>query len=271
MFSDWPMEQVEAWVQAVGATEAEIEDLLADGREEVRRWGTWVLEQRERLACEEARMVRLCQKERTLVRQGFRLVAGVDEAGRGPLAGPVVAAAVVFPPGLVVPGVRDSKTLTPARRQLLYDLIRRKALAVGVGVVPSQIIDEQNILQASLMAMRRAVDSLPVVPNYCLVDGNRLPELPCPAEAVVDGDATCFVIAAASIVAKVYRDRLMAELDRQYPGYGLAAHKGYPTRAHLEAIRRLGPSPVHRQTFKGVRDWEAGTAGVAGGSPDLAE
>ncbi|MBE3577382.1 MAG: ribonuclease HII [Limnochordales bacterium] len=242
------------WVETAGASTGELEELLGDPRAEVRQLGEMVLEHYEEICREEERLRNLCRRERELQSEGYRVIAGVDEAGRGPLAGPVVAAAVIFPPGVMLPGIRDSKTLTPARRKQLYDLICRKALACAVGVVSNEIIDECNILQATMLAMRQAVEALPVVPDFCLVDGNRLPELPCPGEAVVDADATCFVVACAGIVAKVYRDRLMEELDRRYPGYGLASHKGYATAAHLEAIRQLGPSPVHRISFKGVRE-----------------
>jgi ribonuclease HII len=254
LFRDWTLERVQRWVETAGATTSEIEELLDDDRQEVRQLAETVLQQYEHIRVEEERLRDLCRREQELRGKGFLLVAGVDEAGRGPLAGPVVAAAVIFPPGVTIPGVRDSKTLTPARREMLYELICRKALATGVGVVSNEIIDERNVLQATMLAMRQAVEALSLVPDYCLIDGNRLPELPCPGEAVVDGDATCFTVACAGIVAKVYRDRLMDELDRRYPGYGLATHKGYPTAAHLEAIRQLGPSPVHRITFKGVRE-----------------
>jgi ribonuclease HII len=182
------------------------------------------------------------------------LVVGLDEAGRGPLAGPVIAAAVVLPPGrTVINGLTDSKLLAPDRRELLAGRIEARALAWAVGRAEVEEIDRLNILWASLLAMERAFDALGCLPARALVDGDRCPRLRCAAEAVVGGDASVRCISAASILAKVARDREMAELDVRYPGYGFARHKGYGTRAHLEALRRLGASPVHRRSFAPVR------------------
>lgn len=185
--------------------------------------------------------------------RGVRSVAGIDEAGRGPLAGPVVAAAVIL--GERVPeGIDDSKKLSPARRERLHDEIRATALTVGVGIVDAGEIDRLNILQATLLAMRRAVDSLSIPADHLLVDGNH----PIPGfssqTTVVGGDARFLPIAAASIIAKVTRDRIMDELHRLYPAYGFDRHRGYGTRHHLDAIARHGVSPVHRTTFAGVRE-----------------
>ncbi len=184
--------------------------------------------------------------------RGFFAPAGVDEAGRGPLAGPVVAAAVILPPGYSNPDIRDSKKLSPKQRERLYPVIRRDAVACAVALATAEEIDGVNILQASLLAMRRAVEALASPPDFLLVDGNR--RIPCgiSQETLVGGDGRCLSIAAASVLAKVERDRMMGEFDRIYPGYGFAVHKGYPTRDHFEAIRRLGPSPIHRRTFRGV-------------------
>ncbi len=176
-------------------------------------------------------------------------IAGVDEAGRGPLAGPVVAAAVILDPARPIPGLADSKRLTARRRAELEARIRERALAWALGRAEVGEIDRLNILQASLLAMQRAVEALDPAPDRVLVDGNRLPRLGIPAAAVVGGDARVPEISAASILAKEARDREMCELDRRYPGYGFAGHKGYPTRAHLEALERVGVSPVHRRTF----------------------
>lgn len=186
------------------------------------------------------------------------LTAGVDEAGRGPLAGPVVAAAVILDPSRPVDGVADSKALSPARRSVLADEIRAHSLAWGLGWSEPAEIDEVNILQATMLAMRRALAALAVAPVHVQVDGNRVPSLDglgldCTIEAVVRGDASVASIGAASILAKVARDRHMAELDDRYPGYGFAVHKGYPTAAHVAALRRLGPSPVHRRSFGPVQ------------------
>lgn len=180
-------------------------------------------------------------------------VAGVDEAGRGPLAGPVVAAAVILPARPCLDGLDDSKKLKPAQRQTLAAAIEARALAWALGRAEVEEIDRLNILQASLLAMRRAVAALAVRPAALLVDGNQDPRCGLPTTTVVGGDGRWAPIAAASILAKVHRDREMARLDQCYPGYGLARHKGYPTAAHLQALARLGASPIHRRSFAPVR------------------
>lgn len=183
---------------------------------------------------------------------GLRIVAGVDEAGRGPLAGPVAAAAVILPEGEPIAGLNDSKLLTEAVRERLFEEIHLRAL-VGVGWASPEEIDALNILQASLLAMRRAVGALPLAPLCLLIDGNqRIPGLRMVQRTIVKGDARSASIGAASIVAKVTRDQRMRELCAAHPGYGFSRHKGYPTPDHYEALRRLGPSPVHRRTFRGV-------------------
>jgi len=184
---------------------------------------------------------------------GPRLVAGVDEAGRGPLAGPVVAAAVVLNDLQPVRGLADSKTLSPRRRERLYDEIRAKALCCSVAEASAREIDELNILQATLLAMRRAVEGLRLPPQLVLVDGNRVPVLNMPVHAVVKGDAKVQAIAAASILAKVHRDRLCLQLHERFPQYGFAGHKGYPTAEHLQALRVHGACVEHRQSFAPVR------------------
>jgi ribonuclease HII len=184
---------------------------------------------------------------------GPGLLAGVDEAGRGPLAGPVVAAAVMLDELHPIRGLADSKTLSPRRRERLFDEIRAKALCCCVAEASAQEIDQLNILQATLLAMRRAVDGLRLRPHRVLVDGNRLPVLAMPAQAIVKGDAKVQAIAAASILAKVHRDRLCLELHERYPQYGFAAHKGYPTAEHLLALRTHGPCAEHRRSFAPVR------------------
>ena len=181
------------------------------------------------------------------------LVAGVDEAGRGPLAGPVVAAAVILDELAPIEGLADSKVLSARRRDALFDEIRAKALCCSIAQASVQEIDELNILQATMLAMRRAVLGLRLMPGWVRVDGNRLPVLPMAAEAVVGGDAKVPAISAASILAKVTRDRMCLELHARHPGYGFEAHKGYPTPEHLEALHRLGPTPDHRMSFAPVR------------------
>lgn len=180
------------------------------------------------------------------------LIAGVDEVGRGPLAGPVVAAAVILDPARPIAGLADSKTLSPLRREQLAVEIRAKALAWALGRAEVAEIDRLNILQASLLAMQRAIAALSIVPDQALVDGNRCPLLACPCRAIVRGDATVPAISAASILAKVARDAEMGELHERYPRYGFAQHKGYPTAAHRDALRRFGPCPEHRRSFAPV-------------------
>lgn len=187
--------------------------------------------------------------ETALRAQGVSVICGIDEAGRGPLAGPVCAAACILPAGLELPGLNDSKKLTEKRREALYTQIIAQAVAWAVCLVDEKTIDEINILQATFRAMRGAVDGLSVRPDLCLVDGNRDPGLGLRTQTVVKGDAACASIAAASILAKVTRDRLMVQLDAQYPGYGFAAHKGYGTKAHYAALDALGLCPIHRRSF----------------------
>lgn len=181
--------------------------------------------------------------------QGFSAVCGIDEAGRGPLAGPVCAAAVILPPDCDISGLNDSKKLSEKKREALFPVIQEKALAFGIGWATAEEIDRVNILQATFLAMARAVEALPAPADYALVDGNRMPPLPIPGETIVKGDATSASIAAASILAKVSRDRLLRRLDEEHPEYGFAKHKGYGTKAHYEAIRKYGLLPEHRRGF----------------------
>lgn len=187
-------------------------------------------------------------------RMGYRLVAGIDEAGRGPLAGPVVAAAVILPDGEDFSGVDDSKKLSASARERLYDLIYEKALAIGVGISDHQVIDRINILQATLSAMREAVGSLCRPADYLLIDGTSGIPVSIPQRTIKKGDSASISIAAASIIAKVTRDRMMTAYEDVYPGYGFREHKGYACATHLAAIAGLGPSPIHRKTFRGVRE-----------------
>ncbi len=196
-------------------------------------------------------------EEESLAAQGYPLVAGVDEVGRGALAGPVVAAAVILPRGLKAPWlrqVRDSKQLTPAVRELLCDYIHQAAIAIGIGTVGHEVIDAQGIIRATRLAMKSAIEQLVPPPQYLLIDYLNLPEVKLPQKAIVDGDSLCLSIACASIVAKVARDRLMVALDGLYPGYGLAQHKGYGTPQHLDCLHQRGPCPSHRRSFQPVRD-----------------
>jgi ribonuclease HII len=184
--------------------------------------------------------------------RGARRIAGVDEVGRGPLFGPVVAAAVILAPGFRLDGLTDSKKL-PEKKRVEFDVaIRANAVAWAVAQVDAETIDRINIRQASLLAMRRAVAQLALSPDFLLIDGRDSIEWGCPQQAVIHGDATSLSIAAASVLAKVHRDRLLVALDREFPGYGLASHKGYPCPAHLDALARLGPTPLHRKSYHPV-------------------
>jgi len=188
--------------------------------------------------------------EQTAEAEGYSCICGVDEAGRGPLAGPVFAAAVIMPSGLIIEGVNDSKKISEKKRTELFDIIRERALAYGIAAVSESEIDSINILQATYLAMERAVASLDIAPDIIFVDGNRLPpHLPCEGRTIVKGDALSHSIACASILAKVARDSYMIHLDEQYPQYGFAKHKGYGTAAHVDALRTHGISPVHRRSF----------------------
>ena len=187
--------------------------------------------------------------ENQCAEQGYSSICGVDEAGRGPLAGPVVAAAVILPEGIELPGVNDSKKITEKKREGLFDFVKEHALAYGIGQASEQEIDEINILQATFLAMRRAVEALQLPADFALVDGNRIQGLDIPAETVIGGDGKVLSIAAASILAKVTRDRYMREMAQTYPEYGFEKHKGYETRAHDEALLAHVPCPIHRMSF----------------------
>lgn len=187
--------------------------------------------------------------ERELWEKDIRYVAGLDEAGRGPLAGPVVAAAVIFSKNAYIPMIDDSKRLSVEVREFLYDVILQEALDFGIGMAEVSEIDEINIYQASFLAMKRALDTLKIEPEFLLVDGRAFPHDSIPFTAIVKGDSQCFSIASASIIAKVTRDKIMYEYDTKFPHYGFARHKGYPTRAHLDAIEKYGFCKIHRQSF----------------------
>jgi ribonuclease HII len=199
-------------------------------------------------------MATLLTAERKLWKQGLTRIAGVDEAGLGPLAGPVVAAAVVFPPGTGIPGVYDSKALDETRRERLADEIRATAADHAISIVTPGEVDAADVYRAGLLAMRRALDGLDTPPEHVLLDGRAPPDLPWPHEAIIKGDAKVHAIAAASILAKVHRDALMVEADRAHPGYGFARHKGYGTAAHLAALKAEGPCPIHRRSFGPVAE-----------------
>lgn len=187
--------------------------------------------------------------ENELTQKGYTSICGVDEAGRGPLCGPVVAAACILPDGLVIEGLNDSKKLTEKKREALFDVICESAIAYSIAEASVEEIDRMNILEADLLAMRRAIDGLSVKADFAIIDGNIARDFQIPAMAVVKGDARSMNIAAASILAKVTRDRMCIDLDAQYPEYEIAKHKGYGTKAHMDALRKYGPSPIHRKKF----------------------
>ncbi len=196
-------------------------------------------------------------EEKMLEAQGYQHIAGIDEVGRGALAGPVVAAAVILPCNIDTPWlaqVKDSKQLTSIRREFLFHHIHEIAISIGIGMAPNETVDAQGIIKATRLAMKLAIDQLSPPPQSLLIDFMLLPDVPLPQKGIKDGDNLCFSIACASIIAKVTRDHLMIELDSVYPGYGLAQHKGYGTKKHLFCLRKLGSSPIHRQSFKPVKD-----------------
>lgn len=187
--------------------------------------------------------------ENQCAEQGYSSICGVDEAGRGPLAGPVCAAAVILKPNDIIEGVNDSKKLSEKKREALYDVIKARAVAYSIAFASVEEIEELNILNATMLAMKRAVEGLQKAADYAIIDGNKTPDLSIPCSAIVKGDANSMSIAAASILAKVTRDRLMLEYDKEYPQYMFAKHKGYGTKAHTQAIREYGPCPIHRMSF----------------------
>ena len=194
-------------------------------------------------------MTELWELENDIYAEGFDLICGVDEAGRGPLAGPVCAAAVILPRGIEIAGLDDSKKLTDKKREALYDVICENALTYGIAFASVEEIESINILNAAMLAMNRAIEKLTPQPQLALIDGNRNSAINIPSRCVIKGDAKCADIAAASILAKVTRDRLCEEMEKEYPGYGFAKHKGYPTKEHYAALNRLGPCPLHRLSF----------------------
>jgi ribonuclease HII len=200
------------------------------------------------------RILQLLAYERSLWDRGVQFIAGIDEAGRGPLAGPVVAAAVIFNADVRISGINDSKKLTSGQRERLYHAIRQEAVEVATGIVHEREIDRINILQATYKAMRMAVGSLSIRPGHLLIDGGPLPEKFYPQTPIVQGDRKCYSVAAASIIAKVTRDRMMIEYDEMFPQYGFAKHKGYGTKAHFDALRIHGPCAIHRKSFH-LRGW----------------
>ncbi|MCE5248856.1 ribonuclease HII [bacterium] len=241
--------RIRALLEETTPDDTVIDALSSDKRAGVRALARKIENERSRKNNLRAKHERLLAIERSLMAEGKKLIAGVDEAGRGPLAGPVVAGAVILPDGVCLLGLDDSKKMTAKHREEMFERITSQAVAWGIGMAENDEIDEIGILEATMKAMRIAVENLHVRPDIVIVDGNRAPGLPCEERAVVDGDALSLSVAAASVIAKVSRDRIMADMDGMFPGYGFARHKGYGCSSHIEAIRRLGPCDIHRFSF----------------------
>ena len=201
---------------------------------------------------EDLRLEYMLRYEKELYSQGFQAIAGIDEVGRGPLAGPVVAAAVILPPGCKIKGLNDSKKIPKKKHQEIYQAVLDKALAVGIGLIDNEVIDQVNIYEATKLAMKEALSKLSLKPDYLLIDAMKL-DIDIPQESIIKGDANSLSIAAASIVAKVTRDKLMADYDKEYPGYDFAQNAGYGTKSHLQGLERKGVTPIHRKTFEPVK------------------
>lgn len=229
------------------------EEFLAACREDPRKAAARLVRRYEKAQTEHERLLKLYAYEHAAWARGHEIVAGVDEAGRGPLAGPVSVAAVILPHDLCLPKLNDSKKLSAKVREELFDEIQEKAIAVGTALIDAQTIDRVNIYQATINGMYEAIFSLQPAPQEVLIDAVPLDRLPMPSEPIIKGDAKSASIAAASIIAKVTRDRLMDEYDKIYPEYGFAQHKGYGTAQHIEALKKYGPCPIHRRSFEPVR------------------
>lgn len=247
--------EIKAWLeQQETLSPSDLQKLAQDSRKGVQQLLARYQRQQEKLRQEQDRLKRMWAYEQACREQGYHCIAGVDEAGRGPLAGPVVAAAVILPPDFPVEQLNDSKQLSATTRQLLRQRIEEKALSVGIGMVHAEEIDRINILQATYQAMRLAVQNSAVTPDHLLIDAVKIPDLSIPQTAIVKGDSLSHSIAAASIIAKTTRDDWMKQQAEQYPQYGFESHMGYPTPEHLASLQKYGPSPLHRRSFAPVRN-----------------
>lgn len=241
------------WLQKNEVTNDVLAELLADTRQGVRQFGKRYQLQQEKEKAELDRLNRMWKYEKQFWQDGYQLIAGVDEAGRGPLAGPVVAAAVILPQDFDVTGLNDSKQVAADERSVLRERIEQSAIGVGVGIVDVEYIDQHNILQATFQAMRIAISQLPVKPDQLLLDAVKLPKVAIPQRSLVKGDSLSHSIAAASIIAKTTRDEWMLDIHKRYPQYGFDQHMGYGVPAHLEMLKKYGASPIHRRSFSPVR------------------
>jgi ribonuclease HII len=251
MLSEMSAAEVKKYIETLSLNDQShlIEELKADKRKSVNLLGVRIEKRIEKHENELARIAQMHTFENEARGKGFVLIAGLDEAGRGPLMGPVVASAVVLPENCVIEGLDDSKKLSEQKREALYEIIQEKAIAIGVGMADPAEIDEINILNATKRSMKRAIEDLGESPDYLLIDAVELADIDTEQLALIKGDARSLSIAAASVIAKVTRDRIVAEMDQTYPGYGFAQHKGYGTKAHYEAIENYGITPVHRRSF----------------------
>ncbi|MBM7623538.1 ribonuclease HII [Sporohalobacter salinus] len=231
-----------------------IAELIADSRKGVRQLAKRCERRKKRAAKKRKKFYKMKRFEDDLVNRGYRLIGGVDEAGRGPLAGPVVASVVILPKDIFMPGLNDSKQLSEEKREEFFAELQKEALDIGVGIVDSDCIDDINIRNANYQAMRKAILNLDKTPDYLLVDGEEIPEIEIRQQKIVDGDARSISIAAASIIAKVTRDRMLVEYDKEYPEYNFAQHKGYGTASHIDALEKYGPCSIHRYSFSKVRE-----------------
>ena len=229
---------------------------LAEAANDLRSGVQKAIEKRKRVIQaeldEDLRLEQMLRYEKELYQAGYQTIAGIDEVGRGPLAGPVVAAAVILPPGCKIKGLNDSKKIPKKKHQEIYQAVLDKALAVGIGLIDNEIIDQVNIYEATKLAMKEALSKLSLKPDYLLIDAMKL-DIDIPQESIIKGDANSLSIAAASIVAKVTRDKLMADYDKEYPGYDFAQNAGYGTKSHLQGLERHGVTPIHRKTFEPVK------------------
>lgn len=249
------VQEIKSWLQDHQLSMTELELLRQDRRVTVRKLVSAYERKIEKVRLEQARLDRMWKWEKTCYHQGYQAVAGIDEAGRGPLAGPVVAAAVILPLDFDVTGMNDSKKLSESERNRLRKRIEKQALGLGIGLVDAAYIDEHNILQATLQAMRLAVTGIQPQVDYLLIDALKIPKVSLPQQRIVKGDQLSHSIAAASIIAKTTRDEWMLKANEKYPEYGFAQHKGYGTTDHLEKIKKYGPSPIHRRSFAPLREW----------------
>jgi len=249
-FADYTIKEIKKILTKIEVNKKIIEKLQRDNRQGVRNLGVKYKNRLKKERERQQKWERMNKREDILHNRGYRLIAGIDEAGRGPLAGPVVAAAVILPEDKKIIGLDDSKKLSARKREKLYEIIKKLSVAVGVGIIDNKEIDKINIHRATFMAMKKAIKNLDIIPDYLLVDGNsEIPLLALTQEAVIDGDARVNVIAAASIIAKVTRDNIIDNYHQEYPQYGFINNKGYGTQEHIEAIKKYGITPLHRLSY----------------------